>query len=254
MNVVCDLDGVVYLADQAVPGADRALETLTAAGANLLFATNNSTRSPAEGAAKIKRITGFPATVEQMLSSAQAAVDLVAADPSPVYLFGAAGARPLLADAGIEVVDDPELAGAVIIGLDPGLTYERLAGAVTAVLNGARFIATNVDVTYPTPAGLWPGAGALVAAVAAATGSEPEVAGKPHEPMLDLVRSRLTDGDVYVIGDRPETDVALGLAGGWQTILVLTGVAERGRAYEAQPDHIVESIGEAATLILEPQA
>lgn len=249
MNVICDLDGVVYLGQEAIPGAGEALTSLAGAGYNLLFATNNSTRTAEEGAAKISRLTGYQAEPGQLVSSAEAAVRLLASDPMPVYLFGAAGAAGWLRAAGIDVVEDPLAAGAVIAGLDEDLTYRKLAAAVEAVCNGARFIATNVDATYPTPRGLWPGAGALVAAVVAATGRLPEVAGKPQAPMVELIRSRLEPGPVIVVGDRSETDIALGLAGGWQTCLVLTGVATAADE-RFPPDHVVADITEAAGYIL----
>ena len=147
------------------------------------------------------------------------------------------------------MVDDWRDAGVVIVGLDPGLSYEGLTSAVMAVSNGARFIATNVDVTYPTPEGLWPGAGALVAAVQAATGVEPEVAGKPHAAMRKLLRDRLSAGESLVVGDRPETDLALGVAEGWITVLVLSGVTPPGAEVVPQPDHVLDTVAELPSLL-----
>ena len=167
---------------------------------------------------------------------------MLSADAPPTWLFGAAGARAPLEHAGVPVVSDWHEARAVVAGLDLSLTYESLTRAVMAVERGSRFVATNTDVTYPTPEGLWPGAGALVAAVEAATGVTAEVAGKPHLPMRSLLEERLAGRGVAVIGDRAETDVALGVAEGGQTILVLTGVTTSPAGADPKPDHVVASI------------
>lgn len=246
--IVCDLDGVLYRGDVEVVGAGAALGVLRAAGISLAFVTNNSTKTPAEAAAKIRRLTGFDAHEQDVVTSAMAAALLLAADAPPTLLFGAAGARGPLEHLGVPIVDDWHEARAVVAGLDLSLTYESLTRAVMAVGRGARFIATNRDVTYPTPEGLWPGAGALVAAVEAATGVEAEVAGKPHEPMRGLLHDRLEGQRVALIGDRPETDLALGVSEGWETILVLSGVTSRPDGVEPRPDHVVSSIAEVPGL------
>jgi HAD superfamily hydrolase (TIGR01450 family) len=246
--LVCDLDGVVYRGNEGMAGAGAALAALAAAGIDLVFVTNNSTKTAAEAAAKISALTGFPAAAANVITSAQAAVHLLAPDAPPTLLFGAAGARRPLEEAGIRVVDEWQEAEAVVAGLDLSLTYESLTRAVMAVGHGARFIATNTDVTYPTPAGLWPGAGALVAAVAAATGVTPEVAGKPHAAMRTLLAARLAGRRVAVVGDRPETDLALGVAEGWESILVLTGVTASPGGVSPTPDHVVASIADVPAL------
>lgn len=246
--IVCDLDGVLYRGDEGVPGAGPALKTLNAAGIALHFVTNNSTKTGAEAADKIERLTGFPATPDQVITSADAAVNLVAATAPPTLLFGAAGARLPLTRAGVTVVEDWRDAQAVIAGLDPHLSYASLTAAVMAVQSGARFIATNVDVTYPTPEGLWPGAGALIAAIAAAAGVEPEVAGKPEPAMCRLLDERINGDRVVVIGDRPETDLALGAAQGWDTVLVLSGVTASPGSVRPTPGHVADSIADVPAL------
>jgi HAD superfamily hydrolase (TIGR01450 family) len=247
--IACDLDGVLYRGEEGVPGAGAALELLQRSGVDLVFVTNNATKTPAEVAAKIHRVTGFRAEAGQVVTSAQAAVGLVAASRPPTLLFGAAGAREPLELAGVPVVTDWRRAEAVITGLDLSLSYESLTGAVMAVGRGARFIATNADVTYPTPEGQWPGAGAMVAAVVAATGVEPEVAGKPEAAMRALLRERLNGRLVAVIGDRPETDLALGVAEGWTTILALSGVTAGATGVDPEPDFVVGSVAEVPALL-----
>ncbi len=247
--IVCDLDGVLYRGNVALPGAGEALAALSRAGLSLVFVTNNATKTSAEAAAKIRRVTGFEAHEDDVLTSAQAAAHLLGSETPPTLLFGAAGARSPLEHAGVPIVDDWHEAEAVVAGLDLSLSYESLTQAVMAVNAGARFIATNTDPTYPTPGGLWPGAGSLVAAVEAATGVVPEVAGKPHPAMRSLLHERLRGRRVAVIGDRPETDLALGVAEGWQTILVLTGVTASPEGVEPRPDNVVDSIADVPELL-----
>ncbi|MGI9648126.1 MAG: HAD-IIA family hydrolase [Acidimicrobiia bacterium] len=252
-SIVCDLDGVLYRGEEEIAGAGAALAVLDGSGIDLTFVTNNATKSPAEAAAKISRVTGYPATAGQVVTSAEAAVQLVAGERPPTLLFGAAGAREPLQQAGVPLVTDWRQAEAVITGLDLNLSYEALTAAVMAVQRGARFIATNADVTFPSPEGQWPGAGAMVAAVVAATGVDPEVAGKPEPAMRRLLRDRLAGRRVAVVGDRPETDLALGVAEGWTTILVLSGVTTTAEAVEPAPDLVAKSLAEVPALFgLEP--
>ncbi|MEX2422848.1 MAG: HAD-IIA family hydrolase [Acidimicrobiia bacterium] len=221
-TLICDLDGVVYLGDEEIHGAGAALGRLTAAEWNIVFCTNNSTRTPTESADKIRRVTGFGASGEMVATSAQAVATLLDGESS-VLVLGGRGIEEAAVERGSRIVGRWQDADTVVVGLDPGLTYERLSSAVLAVRNGARFLASNHDPTYPTPEGLRPGAGALVAAVHTATGVEPVVAGKPHPPMRKLLAARAR-GDVWIVGDRDDTDLAMGRAEGWKTAHVRTGV------------------------------
>jgi len=245
-NVVCDLDGVVYLLGHPIPGAGQALIDLDAAGYAVLFVTNNSTRTPEMTAARVANLTGYPAEPRQVIGSAEAAITLLAAEAGPALVVGGAGIRQALAAAKVPETDDPGAAAAVIVGLDPDLSYERLRDAVVAVRNGARFIATNTDATYPTPDGLWPGAGAMVAAIEFASGIRPEIAGKPYPPIRKLIHDRLEPGPVWVVGDRPETDLAMARMEGWTSVLVLTGVVDEADALanEDRPDLILASLAD----------
>jgi 4-nitrophenyl phosphatase len=125
-----------------------------------------------------------------------------------------------------------------------------LGGAMNAIRNGARFIATNDDATFPTENGLMPGAGAIVAAIAAASGVSPIVAGKPNEAMRSLIRSRGV-GRAWVVGDRPDTDVAMASAEpDWSSVLVLTGVTDETSADSNHADHVVPDLSAAVDLVL----
>lgn len=243
---MCDLDGVVYLLGTPIPGAGQALTDLDAAGYAILFVTNNSTRSPGETAGRIEQLTGYPAEPRQVIGSAQAAVSLLAVGSGPVLVLGGVGIREALAEAGFSETDDPHAAEVVIVGLDTSISYGKLRDAVTAVRNGARFIATNTDPTFPTPDGPWPGAGSMVAAVAAAAGTQPEVAGKPHAPIRTLIHRHLGPGPVWVVGDRPETDLAMARVEGWNSVLVLTGVVPAVEAVAAEhlPDMVLASLAD----------
>jgi HAD superfamily hydrolase (TIGR01450 family) len=245
-NVVCDLDGVVYLQGTPVPGAGQALTELDEAGHRVIFVTNNSTRSPAAIAARIAKLTGYPARHDQIIGSAEAAVTLLGAEEGPALVVGGDGIRQAMAEAGVEETDDPGIAVAVLVGLDLGISYERLRDAAVAVRRGARFIATNTDATYPTPEGPWPGAGSMVAAIGVAAGVQPEIAGKPHPAIRSLIRQRLQPGPVWVVGDRPETDLAMAKVEGWTSVLVLTGVTTDADDVAAadRPDLVLRSLAD----------
>lgn len=243
-TVACDIDGVILLGKEPIPGAPAALETIRDAGIAVVFVTNNSTRTRADVAVNVERCTGFTTTPDSIITSGAATARFLVGKVGTVYVLGSDGLRATLRDVGIAVDADWRRADAVVAGLDFDLHYEALVGAILAVNHGADFYATNTDVTYPMPEGAYPGAGALVAAVTAATGVAPVVCGKPHAPMREMVRSI---GDhPMVVGDRPETDIALGIAQGWPTALVLTGVftAAEQVPEEYRPDVVLGSVAE----------
>lgn len=223
-TLICDLDGVVYLGDQEIPGSGAALRRFENAGWNIVFCTNNSTRTPTQTAEKIHRVTRFPATAGQVVTSAQAAAGLINVD-DVAFVLGGVGLSEAVSKAAAAVTEDWRQATVVVAGLDPDLSYERLSTAVLAIGAGARFVASNHDPTYPTPEGLLPGAGAIVAAVSHATGVTPVVAGKPHAAMRALLAAR-ADDDTWIVGDRDDTDLAMGRAAGWRTARVSTGVSD----------------------------
>ncbi len=222
-TLICDLDGVVYLGEQEIRGAGDALRRLADGGWRILFCTNNASRTAADTAAKIDRVTGYPASAKDVATSAQAAASLLTG-VEVVYVLGGPGLVRAVEDAGCDATDDWRAAEVVVVGLDPLLTYERLSGAVLAIGSGAKFIASNHDPTYPTPEGLRPGAGAIVAAVVHATDVQPVFAGKPHPPMRRILAA-MASGDIWIVGDRDDTDLAMGRLEGWSTALVATGVA-----------------------------
>ncbi len=229
--VCCDLDGVLWRGDEAIPGSADAIEELRRAGLHVGFLSNNSSKTIAEVAAKLATV-GVPADPADVLTSALAAADLLrAALPAgaSVLVSGGEGIREALADVGLRAVPAPP-ADAVVVGFHREFDFDELDRASAAIRAGARFVATNLDATYPVPGGLLPGAGSIAAAIATAAGVQPEVAGKPSRPMAELVRRRLGSHGVMV-GDRPSTDGALADVLGWPFALVLSGVT----APEAPP-------------------
>jgi len=251
LTILCDLDGVIYRGGQAVPGVPDALERLSAASRSLFFITNNSTRTPEATAEKISLLTGVEISGSQVLTSGMAAMTLLEQGDGPVLVVGEDGLRSEVSSAGFDMTDDPALAGAVVVGLLRSLSYDIIRDAMLAVRNGARFIATNDDSTFPTEHGLVPGCGAIVAAIAVSADATPEVAGKPNTAMRDLIRSRV-DGEVWVIGDRLDTDIAMAIAEpGWRSVLVLTGITSRIEADAASGvDLVAADFSEAVDLVL----
>jgi HAD superfamily hydrolase (TIGR01450 family) len=253
-NVVCDLDGVIYRGDTPIEGAGDALRRLEAMGFTLLFVTNNSTRTTEQVAAAVARISGYDASANQVLGSAEAAASMLTPERPATMVVGGVGIIDALRSADIDTTDDPAVAGAVVVGLDTDFTYKRLDAAAHAIRDGARFIATNTDITYPGAGRIHPGAGAIVAAIAAASGTQPVVAGKPHAPIRALIKDRLLPGPVWVVGDRPETDLALARAERWHAALVLSGITTEAKDVPPgfEPDLVVASIVELPGLIDPP--
>lgn len=231
--VLCDLDGVVWLARQAIPGAPEAVERLRESGRRVLFVTNNSVSVVAEQEHALAAI-GIPASGE-VVTSAQAAASLVASGEH-VMVCGGPGVREAVVARGAVVIEP--LAGAapvpeaVVVGLTRDVDYVMIDAASRAVRDGARYVATNDDATFPTPNGPTPGAGAIVAAVSTAAGAAPIIAGKPHAPMGDLVRARcgprFGPDTALMVGDRWLTDGLFADVLGCPFALVRTGVTAAG--------------------------
>ncbi|GBE24413.1 putative hydrolase YutF [bacterium BMS3Bbin02] len=223
-TIVCDLDGVLYVDSAGVAGAGNALRTLVADGYALLFVTNNATKTPSMVAEHIADRTGFQASVDHIVTSSQATAHYLKNQGlDNCFVVGEVGLRQTLSDAGLTLVDDWTAAETVVTGLDRDLTYRRIADATLAVRGGATFVATNLDPTYPTPAGLQPGGGAVAAMVEAAAEVAPVTCGKPYGPMRELIAQRRLPGGALVVGDRMDTDIAMAVAEGWFGALVLSG-------------------------------
>ena len=226
MTWLLDCDGVVWLQDEALPGAAEALSSLRASGTRVVMLTNNSYPRRSDHLAKLERL-GMPTAPDDLLSSAMAAALLLEKGERALVL-GGPGLLEELTARGVDTISPAEggVAGhvhAVVVGMDPSFDYRSLALATKALHAGARLIGSNEDATFPTPDGVLPGAGALLAAVACAGQVSPVVAGKPHSPTLRLVRERIGQVEM-VVGDRPSTDGVLARRLAARFGLVLTGV------------------------------
>ena len=204
---IVDLDGVVWLTGEAIGDAPGAIAALRAHGIRVVFATNNSAPTIDELLARLDRLA-VPASADDLVSSAGAAASLVAPGQS-VKILAEQGVAEALDARGVTMVDSGPV-DAAVVGWSRSFDVDGLAATATAARTSGRLIATNEDPTHPTPAGLVPGAGALLAAVATASGVTPEIAGKPHRPMASLIKDRFGFGDgdrsVVMVGDQPRTD------------------------------------------------
>lgn len=230
--LLLDLDGVVYTDDVAVPGAPEALARLHAERTPVRFVTNNASRTPEQVAQRLRGV-GVAAEAEEVLGSARAAAELLVGRMGlrrgdAVAVAGGRGLLDAVAEVGLRpqpVATVQERPDALVQGFSPDLAWPDLAAATRWVRAGVPWLATNLDRTIPTADGIAPGNGLLVGCVADAAGRRPDaVAGKP-EPHLFVTAARSCDSSApLVVGDRLDTDIAGGVAAGYRTALVLTGV------------------------------
>jgi len=239
---VLDLDGVVWLAGTPIAGSPEAVRRLHDAGEAVAFVTNNSGPTLSEYVARLGR-AGIEAKPDELLTSAQAAASLL--EPgSRAAVVGGPGVEEALTTRGVTVVPVTDHPAAVVVGRALLLDFGALTAAASAIREGARFVATNTDATFPTPDGLEPGAGALVAYLEVASGRKAEAAGKPHQAAADLLRSRFGAAGL-VVGDRPDTDGLFAQLVGAPFALVLSGVTGAGDLPVSPQPALVEANLEA---------
>jgi phosphoglycolate/pyridoxal phosphate phosphatase family enzyme len=254
--VALDLDGVVWRGSHVFPGVREALEDVLRRGLDLRYVSNNST-AHREAVSQRLAAAGLPAGVERVLTSGfvcGAWLRNRVPQGSLVLVVGEEGLVRELREAGFEafrVTEAPALSAgaqpaAVVVGMDRMFDYKTLATAQEAIRAGALYVATNGDVTFPTPDGLAPGAGSLVAAVSAAAEREPVMVGKPS----------MTLAETLFVGDRLSTDIAMAKAAGMMAALTLTGVTTNEDLWRAEitgewvlPDHVLDSIADLPALL-----
>jgi glycerol 3-phosphatase-2 len=239
-GLLCDLDGVVYAGPNAVVDAVESLNRAADLGLKIGFVTNNASRPPQVVADQLNSL-GLHVSPAQVFGSAAAAAALVADDVSSrpdefgtraprAMVVGAQNLRDELSAVGVQIVPTrpthaPESKPDYVVqGFDPGLGWSDLAAAAFAIEAGATWVATNTDTTIPRAEGIAPGNGSLVAAVRTAVSVDPRVAGKPEPTLMRYAAEQLGLSAPLVIGDRLDTDVAGGVAAGFETALVLTGI------------------------------
>ncbi|GII87652.1 haloacid dehalogenase [Sphaerisporangium siamense] len=256
-TLLLDLDGVVYLGGQAVPGAPEALVRARDAGVRLAYVTNNASRTPAAIAAHLASL-GAPASPDDVVTSSQAAARLVAERMpagSAVLVVGGMGLRTAVRAQGLRPVSTAaEEPVAVVQGISPDLSYGLLREGALAVRQGAWFVAANADITMPTNQGQVPGNGAMTRVIATATGVEPVVAGKPEPPLHRESILRTGAERPLIVGDRLDTDIEAATRAKVDSLLVLTGVTGPMDLLTAPPEHRPTHIGADLSALLQPPA
>lgn len=245
-----DLDGCVYLGDQAIPSAPGTLAELRRLGKGVLFLTNAPYSSRESYAAKLRGL-GIEARAEEILSSSYATATYIREHHQvagkTAFVVGSESFKEEIREAGLRVVEGDEATRAdfVVVGGHLDFDYREMVLANLALHNGALFYATNRDSTYPMPQGPMPGTGAIVAALEVASGRMAIAVGKPEPPMLEVARRLLGSGPMVMVGDRLDSDIAGGVRAGISTVLVLTGVTTRQELQGAawQPDYVLEDVG-----------
>jgi len=244
--MILDMDGVLWRADQPIGNLNTIFNEIEGRGIKVVLATNNATLTVDQYLDKLRR---FDVTLAawQIVNSAIAVVKhLLHQYPNggPVYVIGETGILNALSEHGFYPGDKNVLA--VIVSMDRNLTYEKLRIASMFIQSGVQFIGTNPDRTYPTPYGLVPGTGSILAALEAATNVKPVIVGKPSTEMYSIALDRMgvTSSETMVVGDRLETDIAGAQELGCQTALVLSGVSneEDANRWEPPPDYIANNL------------
>ena len=249
---VFDLDGTLYLGEDAIPGATETLDLLRGSGARLAFVTNNPLELPADWARKLRRL-GFEVADGEVISSTDALIGYLGHHHSGARLFPIAEPPvvELLVTAGFRMTEEPDRTDVVVVSFDRGFHYEKLRLAFLAVNSGARIVATNPDAYCPTPDGGLPDCGAILAAIEAASGKRADaIVGKPSALMAATALQRLGSppADTLVVGDRLETDIRMARSAGLASALVLTGATRipPSPLEPNSPDFVIDSVRELA--------
>jgi HAD superfamily hydrolase (TIGR01450 family) len=261
-GLLVDLDGVVWIGAEPVPGAPHALRTLLEAGKRIVFVTNNPGRTPAVYAERLRGM-GIDIGAEQIVTAGMVTARLAgeaAADGGSAFVIGASALKEMVSAAGASVLEGEEgrEADVVVVSGHRGFDYGELLTATRALQGGAALVGTSHDPTMPMPGGEWPGTGAVLAAVETASGRTAEIGGKPERHLFEMALAALDRGSpvaddgqeeprdlrVAMVGDRVSSDIDGGRRAGLATILVLSGTSSRAEAEAAEPppDHVVDDL------------
>ena len=244
-----DIDGVLYRGRYPINGAREFIDYLIEEEIKFICVTNNSAKTPAEYS---KRLKNMKINIEEneIVNSGIATVEflkdtfLKEKDNLSAYVVGGEGLLSLIEDSGIRMeVKNPDL---VVVGWDITFTYEKMKNASLAIQNGAIYIGTNPDITYPSDEGILPGCGAILASITTASGVEPIIIGKPRPLIMEMAAKRISakKEKSLMIGDRIDTDILAGRNFGIQTALVLSGVVDKSEVSKShiKPDYIFEDM------------
>lgn len=243
-----DLDGVVWIGREPVPGSPEALRALLEAGKRVVFVTNNPGRPPAAYAERLGEL-GVEVGAERIVTAGMVAARLAGEAAGPggtAFVIGAPALKEMVAATGTRLLEGEEAwdADVVVVSGHRGFDYGELVASKRALERGAALFATSHDPTMPYPGGELPGTGAILAAVEAASGRRAEIAGKPERHLFEMAIEAVGDGELAMVGDRVSSDIAGGKAAGLGTILVLSGTTSREEAAAADPapDFVVEDL------------
>ena len=254
--LILDMDGVLWQDNQPLLDMPPFFTALKEIGMPVVFATNNGTRSVSM---YVDRLAGFGVTVEpwQVVNSAIAVADYLSKEfpqGGPVCVVGEAGVIEALNEKGFHLAQVHEDVLAVVAGMDRAMTYEKLARAALLIRAGKPFLGTNPDLTFPTPHGLVPGAGATLAFLEAATSVHPVIIGKPEAYLYHFALERLgtQPNETLAVGDRLDTDILGGQRAGLPTALVLSGVTSEVDAarWNPPPDLILPNLADLLPLLV----
>lgn len=250
--LILDMDGVIWKSDAPIGDLPTIFKRIRERGLKFVFATNNGTKTPDEYQRKLADL-GVEIEAPQVVTSAMGIAFLLEQKHprgTKIFMIGEDGIRSALEEKRFEIlgVDRASEAEAVVMGIDRGINFQKIAEATLLVRAGRPFYTTNTDRTFPTPRGEIPGSGAWLSVITTATGIQPTVAGKPFPFLMELSLERLgtRKEETLVVGDRLETDIAAGQSVGCPTALVLSGVStkQEAEAWRPAPDMIAESLSE----------
>lgn len=244
-----DLDGVVWVGREPVPGSAEALRALIEAGKEIVFVTNNPGRAPATYAERLRE-AGVPVADDRVVTAGVTTARLAAetvGSACTAFAIGAPAFLQVVAEAGLRLLkgEDGRSADAVLVSGHRGFDYEELLTATLALQSGAKLFATSRDPTLPMPGGAWPGTGSILAAVETASGARAEIGGKPEHHLFEQARALIGGAErVAMVGDRVSSDIEGGRRAGLATILVLSGAGTRADAERAEhpPDRVLEDL------------
>jgi 4-nitrophenyl phosphatase len=243
-GLIIDMDGVLWHGDTPMPGLHQFFDVLRERQIKFILATNNNTQTP-EGFVQKAGKMGVDVLPEQVVTAAVATAHYLRSNYPPgsrIYVVGEPALKGLITEAEFTLADTD--VKAVVATMDRQLTYEMLKRATLLIRAGADFIGPNPDTAYPTPEGIVPGGGAILAAISAASDHKPLIIGKPESWMFKISMERMQLGveETASLGDRLETDIAGGERLGLKTILVLSGISTMA----IQPTWVFPGIQELA--------